>query len=84
MKMHTKYLGTVSYAPHHDACYVRVKVSRPGEKLPLSIKASFAMFSREQLVEGMFSREQLVEGTIVQVTRSSETDHTKYRLVDVS
>lgn len=68
-----KYMATVSYAPNEQACYVRCKVSRPNEKLPLSIKASFTGIPREFLIEG----------TIVKVMRSSMTDHTKYNVVDM-
>lgn len=73
MEMNKKYLATVSYTPDKSAAYVRLKVSRPNERLPLSVKATFTGIDRDDLKKGQ----------VVEVRRSSETDHTKYHVVGI-
>ncbi|MEE8608960.1 MAG: hypothetical protein V3S55_15255 [Nitrospiraceae bacterium] len=69
--MDTIYLGTVSYRPNNQACYVRVSLPDPcgaGDDIPLSIKATFTDFPRDELKQG----------TIVTVRRSDPNDARKY------
>lgn len=73
MEMGKRYLGTVTYPPNHQACYVRVQVPRVGEDLPLSIKATFETFGRHALRQG----------TIVRVERTSHNNHCRYRVAEI-
>ena len=67
-----RYYGTVSYAPNHQACYVRMSISQP-DGIPLCIKATFVDFNRKRLKKG----------TVVSVERTTQHDARRYKVIQI-
>jgi len=66
-----KFIGTVSWPPSRQACYLRVSIPTWERNWPLSIKASFCDFDHHDFMKG----------DVVEVERSDPRDARRYRVL---